>query len=895
MDREREPESDPDAPEPDTSLPTGTAPRLATPRARRSSSASRTSSGRSAIRESRFVPGTLLNERYRIAGLLGRGGMGEVYRADDLLLGQAVALKFLPESLKDDPDRLERFYDEVRIALRITHPVVCRTYDVQHHEGQPFLSMELVDGEDLKTLLRRIGRLPTDKALEIARQLCAGLAAAHSQGVLHRDLKPENVMIDGEGRVRITDFGLAAAAESIHDDDVRSGTPAYMAPEQLAGRDVTQASDVYALGLVLYELFTGKRAFSGRTHQELMRQHAETDVARPSSVIADLDPAVEQVVLRCLEKDPTRRPASPLAVAASLPGADPLAAALAAGETPSPELVAAAGRSEGLPPLLAWAGLAFAALGLLAVPLLSTGEQFIEQVPLEAEPAVLESRAREILARAGHAAPVADRKSGIRVDDDYLSHVRATDDSPDRWSVLASGRPPVFYFWYRESPHPLVPTSPWGEVSIDQPPRSMTGMAMTIVDGEGRLVELSTVPPQVEDPDEAGPPPEADWAALFEEAGLDIAAFTPVESRWTPPTYADGRAAWTGAYPERPELEVRVEAASYLGRPVYFRLFGEWSRAWRMAPFRGTRGQQSANAIGVALICLTLGLAGLLARRNARLGRGDRAGARRLSVFIFAANMLSWLLVADHTFGTSELGLALRAGGLSLLGAAFIWLLYLAVEPYVRRQWPHRLISWSRLLAGGWRDPLVGRDVLIGGCAGSLIACLIAVHEWVPERLGVAPPPPSTFLLHTLLGPHRTSSAIIDFAVEAIYLGMGFLLLLLLLRLALRREALAAAALVLLLSVQNALASELDPWIALVLSCLIWTIPTVVLLRFGLLPTIVGMFVIFLMENLPITSRLDHWTAAPTLWAMAVVAGVLVWGFRCSLGARSLLGEVLDA
>jgi serine/threonine-protein kinase len=151
----------------------------------------------------RLVPGMIVNDRFRISGFLGRGGMGEVYRADDLLLELPVALKFLPDSFRDDRVRLKRFYAEVRLARRITHPAVCRTHDVQHHEGRPFLSMELVDGEDLKTLLRRIGRLPRDRALAISRQLCGGLAAAHAQGILHRDLKPENVMIDGQGNVPI--------------------------------------------------------------------------------------------------------------------------------------------------------------------------------------------------------------------------------------------------------------------------------------------------------------------------------------------------------------------------------------------------------------------------------------------------------------------------------------------------------------------------------------------------------------------------------------------------------------------------------------------------------------------------------------------------------------------
>ena len=205
--------------------------------------------------EQRFVPGTLLGDRYRVVGLIGRGGMGEVYRADDLRVGQTVALKFLPEAVQDDPERLDRLYSEVRVARQVSHAAVCRLYDVGEMEGQPFLSMEYVDGEDLASLQRRIGRLPAEKALDVARQICAGLAAAHEKGVLHRDLKPENVMLDGRGRVRITDFGLAGLAGGIAGDDVRSGTPAYMAPEQLAGREVTVRSDIYALGLVLYELF----------------------------------------------------------------------------------------------------------------------------------------------------------------------------------------------------------------------------------------------------------------------------------------------------------------------------------------------------------------------------------------------------------------------------------------------------------------------------------------------------------------------------------------------------------------------------------------------------------------------------------------------------------------
>ena len=370
--------------------PTGTAPRPLVPRPDspsppRGSSTPRSprASGPAGARPGeRFAPGTVLGERYRIVGLLGRGGMGEVYRADDLKLEQPVALKFLPRALEGDAERLERLYGEVRMARQVSHPAVCRVWDIGEAEGQHFLSMEFVDGENLASLLRRIGRLPQDKALDIARQVAAGLAAAHEKGVLHRDLKPANVMLDGQGKVRLTDFGLAGLAEALSGDDVRSGTPSYMSPEQLQGREVTARSDIYALGLLIYELVTGRRAFEGKGLAELTRKHRDERPIEPSAIVPDLDPAVERTILACLEKDPKRRPPSALVVSAMLSGRDPLEAAIAAGETPSPELVAAAGESEGLRPGAAWACLLVVVLGALLLPATQGRRQLLARIPV---------------------------------------------------------------------------------------------------------------------------------------------------------------------------------------------------------------------------------------------------------------------------------------------------------------------------------------------------------------------------------------------------------------------------------------------------------------------------------------------------------------------------------
>ena len=368
-----------------------------------------TSSG--SIDHGRFTPGVVLEERYRIIGLLGRGGMGEVYRADDLRLGQAVALKFLPPGLGRDAQRLAQFHTEVRTARQVSHPNICRVYDIGEAEGQLFLSMEFVDGEDLSASLRRFGRFPEDRAIEIARQISVGLAAAHERGVLHRDLKPANIMLDGQGRVRIMDFSLATA-EAV--TDVRAGTPAYMAPEQLLGREVTVRSDIFALGLVLYELFTGRRAFEAKTVNDLVSQHESGTIASPSEIMRSLDPMVDRAIMRCLERDPAKRPGSALAVAASLPGGDPLAAAIAAGETPSPEMVAAAGGesatlSTGQSVVL---GTAMVALLVLMAALADRGS-IMGRVPLTKPRAVLIDRASELRRTLGTQNPSLTPRLGI--------------------------------------------------------------------------------------------------------------------------------------------------------------------------------------------------------------------------------------------------------------------------------------------------------------------------------------------------------------------------------------------------------------------------------------------------------------------------------------------------
>jgi tetratricopeptide (TPR) repeat protein len=238
---------------------------------------------------------------------LGRGAMGEVWRADDLVLCTTVAVKLLPRTTLDGR---ERIFNEVRLARQITHTSVCRVFDVGEADGRVFFTMQLIEGEDLASLLRRAGRLSSEKVTDIGRQLCAGLAAAHDAGVLHRDLKPSNVLIDSEGAVRITDFGIAITRVRAADES-HAGTPRYMAPEQRLGGAASERTDLYAMGLILYELAVGRHAFPDAYGTSAHPPSA-------SALVPDLDPRIERAISWALAPSPADRPHSATALAHAL-------------------------------------------------------------------------------------------------------------------------------------------------------------------------------------------------------------------------------------------------------------------------------------------------------------------------------------------------------------------------------------------------------------------------------------------------------------------------------------------------------------------------------------------------------------------------------------------------
>jgi serine/threonine-protein kinase len=736
------------------------------------------------IDHGRFEPGTVLDTRYRIIGLLGRGGMGEVYRADDLRLGQPVALKFLPQSLAGDARRLAQLHNEVRTARQVSHANVCRVYDVGDVEGQLFLSMEYVDGEDLAASLRRIGRFPEDKALEIARQICAGLAAAHDRGVIHRDLKPANIMIDAAGRVRIMDFGLAAAGAV---DEVRVGTPAYMAPEQLEGREVTFKSDIYALGLVLYELFTGRRAFTATTLPDLVQQQATSDITAPTELVKSLDPAIERAILRCLQRDPTERPSTVMAVSLSLPGGDPLAAALAAGETPSPAMVAAAGgESATVKPRAGMFWIASAAVLALVVTGVSDRVSLLARMPVTKPAAVLADRAEELRQALGYTDPVIDQATGFFVDVEYLVWASNHGSAEARWPQLAEGRPAPLRFWYRTSPRLLSPMNSAASRSLGDPPfGSASGMTIVEIDTKGRLLSFEAMPRQI-DPAAQLPAPTVDWLAILGMAGLDPAAFKEVSPGRTPRMFADARHAWRGPLPDT-ELQVTVETASYRGRPVYFDIIGPWTSAPRDPGVEVV--EDRPGPISIILVLVLLVVAALLTRANLKSGRADRRGAFRLAAFMVGLGMSAWLLQPHVRALSDERGRLFASVGVSLFLGGAMYVMYLAVEPYLRRSWPTSLMSWTRLLSGQVRDAFVGRALLVGIACGLAMTLLDRFDKFGPVLAGWPEPIPYVPLLGALLGLRPFIAAVLNSANAGVQSGLLTVLAVAMLRFFVQRVA----------------------------------------------------------------------------------------------------------
>jgi predicted Ser/Thr protein kinase len=847
----------------------------------------------SAERPARFLPGTVINDRYRIVTLLGRGAMGEVYRADDLELQRTVALKFMIGGRADDGAWLARFHQEARLALTVTHPNICRVYDIGEAAGEAFISMEFVDGENLASLLRRIGRLPREKMLEITRQLCAGLASAHAQGVLHRDLKPANVMIDGRGRVRLTDFGIAIPAAGSGGHAI-AGTPAYMAPELPAGRPASVRSDLYALGLIMYEMITGAHPFAGQPPDRTLPPP-------PSSVNPDVDPAIDRIILRCIQTDPRERPRSAQEVAAALPGGDRLTAAIEAGETPSPEMVAAAGGQGRMRTRVAIAVSALAAAGLLAIVLLADRTLLLSAALLPRSPHVLEEKARGVIRELGGSPPAGRGRSGFAIVFPGSQRGNASSDrhnasTETRPTPEAPGRlppPGLVYEFFGARPNAR---SLWTEPGPLPNPAPSTATLVRL-DSAGRLLRYLDVPQSLPPgpPDAGGRasrPPSSqpqggqdthppDWSAPARLAGIPFDRLRPTAAFATPPTFADTVRAWDGPSGFDDNLSVYVEAAALEDRIVYYdveRIPAARPGAGQSQPLAWQRPSLAYEA-ALALFLVTLAGGLVLARRNLRLGHGDWRGARRIAVFMFALEIVIWAVglhpSRDFLSEARQMVMAIQS---ALFTGAVTWLFYVGLEPYVRRLWPRSIVSWSRLLAGRLDDPLIGRDVMVGIALGAGIILLQQLDVLIlPERrlLPQLLMPNNYWALGDLLGFEHRLEILTKGLRAAIALAMVLLMLMLLLRLILKSPALAGTVFLLAVTAIYALATPLFTLSTWVTCGLMAGGTTLLLLRFGFLATAAGLLSIRLLLGDPLTADTHAWCAGSTAFALLALLALL--------------------
>jgi serine/threonine-protein kinase len=646
----------------------------------------------------RFSPGTLVADRFVIYCLLGKGGLGTVYRAHDQLLKKPVALKFFRNGFT--LEQREQIKAEVNLAQEVKHLNVCSVHDLHISHDPIFLAMEYIDGEDLDRTLLRVGRFSQERGLEIAAELCRGLAAAHEKGVIHRDLKPQNVMLDSTGLVRNTDFGLARRSAWTNEAGLTVGTLRYMAPEQVNGKTSVR-SDIFSLGMVLHVLFTGPYPIELDPDGELTTWNSHL-IIPPSDNVPELEPHVERAILHCLETKPADRPASAKAVLAELLDDSRK-------RRFNPRRVEA-GMTQQQRRSIRWLAI-FAVSGIVAGWLISPSFRVIERVPFgnssiegyrDAVTMLIGSLGYEIYGSATHS------QFGF----EYNGPVR---NEPTKSEDIVS-------FWYRQSRDSLVPRNFWIgrdqemlRVTYSDPSWSKQGMLGVRLRSNGRLMEFRLIPGDDFTDNDRSFTAESDLATLFTSAGLNLTDYEQAEElpnnrgNAVQPFASMGEAR-TYLPKDAQSDAPRVNANVIDHRVVWFSAVrtAEKETPPSKAKVRFDRGLY-LGMMGIAILGVCL------AHRNLAHRRADHRMAWRISFIVFGAFGVSWLFTTSHVWEL-EGEVRLMQFGLAnaLFWSATFWLLHVAAEPFVRNESLTYLDSWTRLLAARWRDPIVARDLLLG-------------------------------------------------------------------------------------------------------------------------------------------------------------------------------------
>jgi hypothetical protein len=519
----------------------------------------------------------------------------------------------------------------------------------------------------------------------------------------------------------------------------------------------------------------------------------------------------------------------------------------------------------------------------------------VHQIPLPNSNDSLKDRAQELIERFGYAAAPVDTAFGWDLSEEYLRTTQPQQASTSPWPALSTGRTGTATFWYRTSPTLLVPSYSNNRPTPGDPPLILSEMRRIRLDSYGRLIEFHSITPQVEPPTPSSVT-APDWAPLFEAAGLPLASFHESPPHWTPRGFADERRAWDGPLPGVPDVTVRVEAAAYRGRPVFFSVLPPWAAPGLMAPASESSAGQWLLTIAIVIAAILLVATAILARQHLKSGRGDRRGGFRTAAVLFVVVAAGFLL---RTRVFPSLGVEYEKLGIilsfSLYPAAQLWLFYIALEPYVRRFWPQLLIGWTRLISGRARDPLVGRDVLVGVAAGAIGAFLIVSRQLIPHVLGLRPLAPELPGEMLLFG----SRHVLAVALQTIRRAMGdsieILGIVVLLKIFVRRPwiVLVFSAIVLLPIVISGTSAAQEPAVELVIAGLGIVLVLSVLLRFGLLSLTVTFYTFLLIETFPPTLDFSRPYAATSMALLGSIAAVSIFGFVASRGDEPLFGRAL--
>lgn len=842
-----------------------------------------------------LATGATFAKRYRIVAELGAGGMGRVYRAEDLTIGETVALKLIHPRLASNPFWTTLFKNEARIARSITHANVCRIHDIGEADGAYYISMEYVDGEDLAGLLRRIGRLPREKAIEVARQVCFGLDAVHRAGAIHRDLKPANVMLDGRGVAKLTDFGLAALPPQLSGGDRPAGTPAYMAPEQITGRDVSPRSDIYALGLLMYEILSGQRAAVGSTIADFVGFHIQGRPTPLAEIVADLDSDIERVVMRCLQKEPEDRPRSVLEVAAALPGTDVLRVALEAGTTPSPSLVEAA-RPTFLTSKRLWLTFASAVLLFVVLAAVRTSGSYSWPAPGGDPPAVLGERARDILATADVAEASADCWSGFADAAAVAKTIGLIAGSRiDVADYLTPGRP---YYW-RACSSMRIPRYPAGVrfiepslTDLDRVAASYGERAVVALDPRMETVLLAADPPAGASNRDVHDFVRARLEALLPKLagrGAGTMAIREVTGELT------GTSGWLASVGDD-GITLRADTLAADGRLTLLvaRDGARIDPSLSQRDGGGTYRQETVMVWRRVLYVLASVAALPWALGVFRAGRTDRADVIRVGALAGATQLVALVLRVPSGATAEELTFALSASLLNAMGVgAVVGFCFAAVEPLTRRNWPDMMITWRRLLSGRFGDPGVRGHLLVGTTIGVAWALLATGERTLISALGW-PARPMLFgerILEKGLGARFALAGYLEAVPEVLFVGVVLMLLLVLFRRLTGSPRFSAGLTVLvLLPLATPQAAHMATgWLIIgvgIVGAAVW-----VVVRFGVLATVSAFFVLLMLNQSLLTINTSSWYFGNTLVVFGMLLAGLLYACRTPGTARPIARE----